>query len=83
MSISTGAATAAVLYACTVSTPAYLGNVPGDVGEMSHHVGGKEGKGLRGFANPWESWRRTLLFCFFFNGWFLQGFYWESSWLVC
>ena len=47
-----GAATAAALYAATISPSAITGATPEDVKEKAHHL--KDGKG---FTNPWDSWR--------------------------
>ena len=43
--------TAAVLYACSMSSPKALGAVPEDSASKAHHA--KDGKG---FVNPWPSW---------------------------
>ncbi len=45
-------ATAAALYAATVSSSQITGAVPGEIKEKRHHL--KDGKG---FTNPWDSWR--------------------------
>lgn len=45
-------ATAAALYAATISSSALSGAVPEDAKDKKHHL--KDGKG---FTNPWESWR--------------------------
>lgn len=45
-------ATAAILYAATISTSSLTGAVPEEAKEKRHHL--KDGKG---FTNPWESWR--------------------------
>ena len=47
-----GAATAAALYAATISPAAIMGATPEDANEKSHHL--KDGKG---FLNPWDSWK--------------------------
>jgi hypothetical protein len=44
-------ATAAALYAATVSTSQMTGAVPEEAKENRHHL--KDGKG---FTNPWDSW---------------------------
>lgn len=44
-------ATAATLYAATVSSSAIAGATPEEAKEKRHHV--KDGKG---FVNPWDSW---------------------------
>ncbi|CZT43023.1 probable FMP30 Found in Mitochondrial Proteome [Rhynchosporium secalis] len=44
-------AAAAVLYACSMSSPKALGAVPEDNAAKAHHA--KDGKG---FVNPWPSW---------------------------
>jgi len=49
-----GAATAAALYAATISPAAVMGATPEDAKEKSHHL--KDGKG---FINPWDSWKET------------------------
>lgn len=45
-------ATAAILYAATISTSSLAGAVPEEAKDKRHHL--KDGKG---FTNPWESWR--------------------------
>jgi N-acyl-phosphatidylethanolamine-hydrolysing phospholipase D len=50
-------ATAAALYAATVSSSALSGAVPEDTWDKKHHL--KDGKG---FTNPWESWREMAGF---------------------
>lgn len=45
-------ATAAALYAATVSSSAITGATPEEAKEKRHHV--KDGKG---FINPWDSWK--------------------------
>ncbi|KAI9810888.1 MAG: hypothetical protein M1827_005747 [Pycnora praestabilis] len=45
-------ATAAALYAATISPASITGAVPEEAKELRHHL--KDGKG---FDNPWESWR--------------------------
>lgn len=45
-------ATAAALYAATVSSSAITGATPEGAKEKRHHV--KDGKG---FVNPWDSWK--------------------------
>lgn len=45
-------ATAAALYAATISSSASYSAVPEDAKDKKHHL--KDGKG---FTNPWESWR--------------------------
>lgn len=47
-----GSATAAILYATTISTSSITGAVPEEAKEKRHHL--KDGKG---FTNPWDSWR--------------------------
>lgn len=47
-----GGMTAAVLYACTMTSPSALSAVPEDAEARAHHL--KNGKG---FTNPWESWK--------------------------
>ncbi|KAL2063027.1 hypothetical protein VTL71DRAFT_6099 [Oculimacula yallundae] len=51
MSGGTTVAAAAVLYACSVSSPTAPGAVPEDSATKAHHA--KDGKG---FVNPWPSW---------------------------
>ncbi|KAH6707627.1 beta-lactamase superfamily domain-containing protein [Leptodontidium sp. MPI-SDFR-AT-0119] len=46
-----GGMAAAVLYACSVSSPKALGAVPEESATKAHHA--KNGKG---FVNPWPSW---------------------------
>jgi len=49
---------AAPNYAVTVSAPAALGAVPDTAIKKSHWLRNKDGNGeLKGFANPWESYR--------------------------
>ena len=50
-------ATAAALYAATVSSSAIAGAVPEDVKDKRHHL--KDGKG---FTNPWDSWKEMTGF---------------------
>ncbi|KAI9875588.1 MAG: hypothetical protein M1830_008227 [Pleopsidium flavum] len=45
-------ATAAALYAATISSSSTIGAVPDEAKDKKHHL--KDGKG---FTNPWESWR--------------------------
>ena len=45
-------ATAAALYAATISTSQIAGAVPEEAKEKRHHL--KDGKG---FTNPWDSWK--------------------------
>ncbi|MCJ1231539.1 hypothetical protein MMC12_008216 [Toensbergia leucococca] len=45
-------ATAAALYAATISSSAVTGAVPEEAKELRHHL--KDGKG---FINPWDSWK--------------------------
>jgi len=47
-----GAATAAALYAATISPAAITGAAPEDAKDKAHHL--KDGKG---FTNPWDSWK--------------------------
>jgi hypothetical protein len=49
---STGGMAAAALYSFTLSSPTALGAVPEDSAEKKHHA-----KNVKGFINPWESWR--------------------------
>ncbi len=50
--LMSSSATAAALYAATVSSSAITGASPEEVKEKRHHV--KDGKG---FVNPWDSWK--------------------------
>ena len=47
-----GGMTAALVYACTMTSPTALGAVPEGSEAKAHHL-----KGGKGFTNPWESWR--------------------------
>jgi len=50
--LMSSSATAAALYAATVSSSAITGATPEEAKEKRHHV--KDGKG---FVNPWDSWK--------------------------
>ena len=56
--VMSSSATAAALYAVTVSLSTTTGAVPEEAKEKTHHL--KNGKG---FLNPWESWKD-------YNAWF-------------
>ena len=47
-----GSATAAALYAATVSSSTIAGATPEEAKEKRHHL--QDGKG---FINPWDSWK--------------------------